>query len=118
MVTPDPDYDISPPNSLDHAENQVAGKIKTHTEQCQLRQSTDIPAKGASSVACKIGEYADRKEPCKLHFISKFGANEGNGDVTSQLKNELEKTLSKLNIQSKKVGFSVSETNFIKTNNC
>lgn len=102
MVTPDPDYDISPLNSLDHADNQSVDKIKIQPEQI-TRHSTDIPTKSTSSVAIKIGEYADRKEPCKLHFISKFGTNEGNGDVTSQLKNELEKTLSKLNIQNKKV---------------
>lgn len=103
VVTPDPDYDISPLNSLDHAADQSTDKIKTQSEQIPLRQSTDVPAKSTSAVAIKIGEYADRKEPCKLHFISKFGSNEGNGDVTSQLKNELEKTLSKLNIQNKKV---------------
>lgn len=104
MVTPDPDYDISPLNSLDDADNPSNGKLKIQPEPVPSRESTDVPTK-SSSMAIKIGEYADRKEPCKLHFISKFDSNEGNGDVTSQLKNELEKTLSKLNIQNKRVSF-------------
>lgn len=103
VVTPDPDYDITPPNSLDHTTNQLIDKVKAQQpESASIRQSTDAP-KGTSSVAIKIGEYADRKEPCKFHFISKVGSNECSGDVSSQLKNELEKTLSKLNIQNKKV---------------
>ncbi|KAG4072945.1 hypothetical protein HA402_006625 [Bradysia odoriphaga] len=105
VLTPDPDYDITPPNSLDHTTNQLIDKVKVQqSEAAPIRQCTNAPAafKATSSVAIKIGEYADRKEPCKFHFISKFGSNESNGDVTSQLKNELEKTLSKLNIQNKK----------------
>lgn len=102
MVTPDPDYDISPLNSLDNTNNQLIDKDKIESEHIPVRQHTDIPTKSSSSVAIKIGEYTDRKEPCKLHFISKLGDKESNGDVNSQLKNELEKTLSKLNFQSKK----------------
>lgn len=103
VVTPDPDYDITPPASLDHTANQLSEKVKVQPEPAPIRQSTDAPpSKATSSVAIKIGEYADRKEPCKFHFISKFGTK-CNGDVSSQLKNELEKTLSKLNIQNKKV---------------
>lgn len=104
IVTPDPDYDITPPSSLDHTANRLTDKVKEQQpEPAPIRQSTEATAsKGTSSVAIKIGEYADRKEPCKFHFISKFGTNENNGDVNSQLKNELEKTLSKLNIQNKR----------------
>lgn len=110
MVTPDPDYDISPLNSLDHQQSsQLIDVVNVQSDQVPFRQHPDVPSKSTSSVAIKIGEYADRKEPCRLHFISKFGTNEGNGDVTSQLKNELEKTLSKLNIQNKKVGVCSDE---------
>ncbi len=106
VVTPDPDYDISPLNSLDHSGNQSIDKANVQSEPVTItRQPIDPPPKSTSSVAIKIGEYADRKEPCKLHFISKFGTNDCNGanDVTSQLKNEFEQTLSKMNIQNKKV---------------
>lgn len=87
-------------------DNQLIDKPRNQPEQVPIKQSTDNqPVRSTSSVAIKIGEYADRKEPCKLHCITKFETNEGNGDVNSQLKNELEKTLSKLNIQNKKVSY-------------
>lgn len=67
-------------------------------------QSSGPPTmkKSLKPISVTIGEYAGgRKEPTKFDFINRNGNEIDDEDVSSRLKNELEKTLSRSNLKKR-----------------